>query len=397
MKIVRSSKCTTKWMTAEKRSILRRVLEEYGRVVNIFIDHFWEMDSLPTKAELLKPIVDLPETWLTARLRKVAAREALDMISSSREACDTRRQELLGAASKKFNRGKINQCRNLRQRAGDLTAVKPTHSGRTMNVSTTIANLREPKDATEFDAWLEVRCIGDGISIDIPIRFHHHFRKLSCRGERQQAYVVSLDFVQFSFEIETGPKRDGKVVVGIDTGIKSLATLSTGEKLGTDIEGIIDRINRCEHGSRGQQRARRALRQRIDEVAREITSRNDLDIVVVERLTGLGFFTKVRRRLTRKMRRSIGAWLYGYWLDKLRRNTEDDRVGFRSVQAWNTSITCPRCGLIDRRNRPSQGVFHCRGCDHTGDADVVASENIEGRFLSGPYGAGCKPLRLGLA
>jgi len=89
--------------------------------------------------------------------------------------------------------------------------------------------------------------------------------------------------------------------------------------------------------------------------------------------------------------------IYGYWLDKLRRNTEDDRVGFRSVPAWNTSIMCPRCGLIDRRNRPSQGVFHCRGCDHTGDADVVASENIEGRFLSGPYGAGCKPLRLSSA
>ena len=42
MKIVRSSKCTTKWLTAEKRSALRRVLEEYGRVVNIFIDHFWD-------------------------------------------------------------------------------------------------------------------------------------------------------------------------------------------------------------------------------------------------------------------------------------------------------------------------------------------------------------------
>ena len=32
MNIVRSSKCTTKWLTAEKRSTLRRVLEEYGRV-----------------------------------------------------------------------------------------------------------------------------------------------------------------------------------------------------------------------------------------------------------------------------------------------------------------------------------------------------------------------------
>ena len=132
-------------------------------------------------------------------------------------------------------------------------------------------------------------------------------------------------------------------------------------------------------------------------MAREILSRDDLDIVVVERLTGLGFFTKVRRRLTRKMRRSVGAWLYGYWLDKLRMRTEDDRVGFRSVPAWNTSITCPCCGHTDRRNRQSQSVFHCRGCGHHGDADVVASENIGGRFLSGPYGAGCELLGLSSA
>ena len=391
MKIVRSSKGTTKWMTAEKRSTLRRVLEEYGRVVNFFIDHFWD-EGCPPKAGLLKPIVDLPDTWLTARLRKVAGREAIDMIESSRRKTDGKCEDLLSAASRKFNKGKANQCRKLRERAFSLEAIKPQHSGRTMNVSTTIANLREPKGSSEFDAWLELRCIGEGISIDVPIRFHRHFKKLQSRGERQNAYVVSLDWIQFPFEIETGPKRDGKVVVGIDTGIKSLATLSTGEKLGEDIEGIIDRINRCEYGSNGQRRARRALKQRVDEVARDITARDDIDLVVVERLKGLGFFTKVRRRLTRSMRRSVGAWLYGYWLDKLRRNTEDDRVGFRSVPAWNTSITCPRCGHIDRGNRRSQSVFHCRGCDHHGDADIIASENIGGRFLSGPYGAGCKLL-----
>ena len=166
MKIVRSSKCTTKHLTDAKRRELCRVLEEYGRVVNVFIDHFWELLTPPSKAELLKPIVDLPDTWLTARLRKVAAREALDMISSSREVAVSKREELLSAASRKFNRGKVNQSRKLHLMASSLEAVKPTHSGRTMNVSTTIANLREPKDTTEFDAWLEIRCVGEEVAIE---------------------------------------------------------------------------------------------------------------------------------------------------------------------------------------------------------------------------------------
>jgi len=50
--------------------------------------HFW--DHPPKKAELLKSVVNLPTTWLTARLRKVAAREALDLISSAKELAKTR-------------------------------------------------------------------------------------------------------------------------------------------------------------------------------------------------------------------------------------------------------------------------------------------------------------------
>lgn len=42
MKIVRSTKCSVKFLTAKKREQLRCVLAEYGRVVNFFIDYFWD-------------------------------------------------------------------------------------------------------------------------------------------------------------------------------------------------------------------------------------------------------------------------------------------------------------------------------------------------------------------
>ena len=82
MKIFRSSKCSIKFANPAKLLQLKEVLQEYGRVANIFIEHFWNA-GLPSKAELLKPIVDLTKkTWLTARLRKVAAREAIDMVNT---------------------------------------------------------------------------------------------------------------------------------------------------------------------------------------------------------------------------------------------------------------------------------------------------------------------------
>ena len=88
MKIIRSTKCSLKFSTSKKKSELNYILTEYSKVVNFFIEYFWsDLDNIPSKSKLLKPIVDLPLdiTWLSARLRKVAAREAIDMVLSTKE------------------------------------------------------------------------------------------------------------------------------------------------------------------------------------------------------------------------------------------------------------------------------------------------------------------------
>ena len=147
MKIKRSSKCTLKFANPQKLVQLRTVITEYGQVVNFFINHFW--DNPTTKAELLKPIVDLPETWLSARARKVAAREALDMISSAKR--------------------KAEECNE--------KPIKPIHRGKRMHVSSTLARF-EVSRTKEFDGWLHLHSLGKKIIIDLPLKGHKHFNKL---------------------------------------------------------------------------------------------------------------------------------------------------------------------------------------------------------------------------
>lgn len=355
MKISRSTSCTLKFATQSKRDCLGTVLEEYGRVVNQFIELFWA--SCPKKSELLKPVVDSAQTWFSARLRKVAAREAIDMIHVAKAAAKATRK----------------------------TAKQPTHRGQRMCVSSTIAALRDSQGAT-FDCWLHLSSIGNGIILDLPIKRHKHFNSLAARGRRCESYVITRTGVQFAFEIETGPKRSPDRCIGVDTGINALASLSTGEQLGRDIKDRIDRIKRCKHGSKGQKRAVRALRQRMDEVAKVVTSRASL--VVVENLKGITKNTK--RRLVKSMRRSIGRWNVRYWLGTLQRKCEDDRVSFRTVSPRYTSQQCSQCGFTDRKNRHGE-LFRCLGCGYEANADVQASRNILARFLAGPYGAGCQP------
>lgn len=349
-----------KFATSTKHAKLAEVLDEYAKTVNFFIDSFW--NKTPHKAELLKPIVDLPQTWLSARLRKVAAREAIDMVTASKK--------------------RMPKC-----------PVKPEHKGKRMCVSSTIANLRAPKEAEGFDRWLELRCIGNKVKIDIPIKLHKHFNRLAAKGRQQASYVITKSSVQFSFEIETGPKRDGGKAVGLDTGIACLATLSDGSKFGTNIKQQIERIQRCQHGSKGQTRARRALRQSMDEHARDI-SQCGADVLVVENLKGISNGTKLKRRLSQNIRRFVGNWNWKYFLGRLQQQCESNRVAFRTVSPRNTSITCSNCGHINKKNRKSQSLFRCLECDFQNNADDNASRNIVDRFVSGPYGAGYKPMEV---
>lgn len=365
MKIQRSSKCSLKFSTEKKRAQLREILTEYGTVVNFFIQHFWG-SAIPSKGKLLKPIVDLPgdQTWMTARLRKVAAREAIDM------------------------------CQAAKKRWGDK-AVMPTHRGKRMCVSSTIGRLEKSENDGDFDAWLILTSIGNKIRLDLPIKFHRHFNRLFARGKRQESYVITDKEVQFAFEIETQEKKAKGINLGLDTGMKAMAATSVGGLYGLDVWGILEAIKRCAHGSKRQRSLRRSLRQRMDEIAISIFREHpDLRLLVVEKLKNMNKGTKLKRRLSKNMRRSLGAWAYRYWLDRIERGCEDNRVVFRSVPPAYTSQRCFACGHTERGNRLSQDVFRCLSCAHTDNADLNASKNILDRFLSGPYGAGFQPNNL---
>jgi hypothetical protein len=368
MKVLRSSRCSLREATRSKQTVLRDLLAEYGRVVNVFIGRFWSRRW--SKSELVRENLKIEGTWLSARLRKVAAREAIDMVASARE------------------------------RDGRW-ARRPVHHGQRMCVSSTIAGLRPAKSAHEFDAWLHLASVGRKIVLDLPIRFHRHYQKFAedPRARRLESYVITADTVQFAFELEVEPPRSDGAELGLDSGVRALATLSDGRRFGTDLLPLLDRIDRRVHGSRGQQRARRALRQRIAEVAKEVVSL-DPRCLVVEDLKGLHHGTRRDRRLSRGMRRSLGAWTYREWLGRLRMACETNRVRFERVPPAYTSQRCHVCGHTERGNRKGE-VFRCRGCGYLGNADENAARNLLIRFgerelhPAGAYGPGFQRADMG--
>jgi IS605 OrfB family transposase len=362
MKLIRSTKCSLKFATAKKRNDLLTILSEYLKVVNIFIDYFWLNTDKASKGELLKPVVDIPETWLSARLRKVAAREAIDMINASKQRWKEK-------------------------------AVKPVHKGNRMYVSCTIADLVTTKnngykteDSRLFDAWLHIASVGNKMIMDLPIKYHKHFNKYNNIGKRLNSYIITKNYVQFSFEIVTETKKEGLKCIGVDTGINALASLNNGNQYGKDIKDCIERVKRCKQKSNGYYVAKRALKQRIDETAKEIIKTENPDLIVVEQLKNMGYKSKLKARLSKSIRASIGTWNWKYWLKRLEAQCELNRISFRTVAPYYTSTTCPTCGQTNRGNRNGE-KFLCLNCGHADNADINAGRNILNRFLTGQYGA----------
>ena len=356
MKVIRSTRCSVTEATRSKRLRVRQVLAEYGVVANQFIDKFWTRKW--SKKELLARNIEVPQTWLSARLRKVAAREAIDMVRAARE------------------------------RDGKW-AKKPVHHGKRMHVSSTIASLSLKQEATNFDAWLHLASIGRGIRMNLPVKFHRHYHGLANdpRARRLESYILTEDTVQLAFALEVEePRREGPEF-GLDTGINTLAALSDGTRLGTDIKPMVERIKRCRHGSKGQKRARRAIHQRIAEVAKEVVSLNPR-LVVAEDLILLSHGRTTHHRVSKSMRQSLGAWTYRDWLDRLRQACELNRVQFAQVPPAYTSQRCHVCGHTERGNRKGE-EFRCRACGYTDQADVNAARNLLDRF----YGLEPNPAR----
>ncbi len=93
----------------------------------------------------------------------------------------------------------------------------------------------------------------------------------------------------------------------------------------------------------------------------------------------------IRSRVTvrKAQRRQHHSWSFFDLRQKITYKAELQGVPLVLVDPRNTSRTCPMCGCVDKRNRPSQSVFSCIRCGFSGLADAIAAENIRRAALVG--------------
>ncbi|MCC3772775.1 transposase [Streptomyces sp. UNOC14_S4] len=258
-------------------------------------------------------------------------------------------------------------------------------------------------DSTPHDPVTRVRLQGVG-----NVRVHQHravvgrVKTISVKREGKHWYVV-LTAEQAMPE----PLPATGSVVGIDMGVASFFTTSSGEhienprhgrKSAARLESAQQALSRCKRGSRRRRKAvqkvatlhRKVRRQRLDHAHKaalglvrehDFIAHEDLKIRSMSkapgpRPNGDGTYAPNGAAAKAGLNRSIADAGWGVFLAILSAKAESAGREVMAVDPRNTSRTCPECGHVAKENRPTQGKFHCVSCGHTAHADTVGALNV---------------------
>ncbi|MFG2003497.1 RNA-guided endonuclease InsQ/TnpB family protein [Spirillospora sp. NPDC048911] len=86
-----------------------------------------------------------------------------------------------------------------------------------------------------------------------------------------------------------------------------------------------------------------------------------------------------RTRVARHQRATHSSWPFHQLEEHITYKAQRAGVPVLTVDAHYTSQTCPRCGHVSRRNRPTRDAFWCVVCGLAGPADHIAAVNVRTR------------------
>jgi IS605 OrfB family transposase len=362
--VIRSTKTTLKFSNKNKLDNLHLFIEEYRRVVGLFVDILWDMENVPNL--LPKEITSQINTWLSARAVQCAGKQASGIVRGTK-AKEHKRQFII---NKLNNECKFKQARKLEAINNKLKSSKPN-----INKVEPVLDSRFVKvvlnNETSFDGWMILSSLGNKMKIEIPFKAHKHFNKLKHNGTIKQTVQLSKRNITFLFELPEVEKKQSGAVIGIDIGQTDAISCSDNQQISKDNHGhsyetICKKLVKRKKGSKAFRRAETHRTNYINWVVNQI----NLDNVQTVRRENIKHLRKGTRT-----RRTLSHWNYGELFESLDRRLNSLGVQVVKINPTYTSQRCFSCGWTRKSNRLKK-QFKCKSCGHTDDADLNASKNI---------------------
>ena len=229
--------------------------------------------------------------------------------------------------------------------------------------------------------------------IRMPMIFGEYQKQRLSRvhGQADLIFTNNAFYLAVVVDIPEEPEYEPIGYIGVDLGVKNIATTSDGRNYSGDAVRL-KRITTAKHRNRLQKKGTRSAKRRLKKISgkekrfqRIVNHSISKEIIAEAKGTGRGVAledlsninqeTVVRRR-QRYMRLS---WSFHQLRSFIEYKARVSGVSIKIVDPHNTSRECPQCHVIDKRNRKNRDAFKCVQCGYGGEADYVASLNIKSR------------------
>ncbi len=218
--------------------------------------------------------------------------------------------------------------------------------------------------------------------------------KARLEGVRRQADLILKKgkwYLYVTVEVPEEAQITPKDWMGVDLGIRNLAVDSDGDKhTGDKVEVVRQKQARlkAELQSVGTKSSKKKLKALSGKEARfRADTNHTISKTLVskakdtQRGIALEDLTGIRTGVTvKKGQRAIhSSWGFYQLRTFIEYKARLSGVPVAIVDPANTSITCPKCDCINKRNRRSQAEFCCKSCGFSDHADHVGAINIARR------------------
>lgn len=343
--MIRKSSVNLGYANKIKLEQIKEVLVESNRVVNLYIDFFWELKDFKSTFATHKV-----ETWLSARMQQCLGKQALEIVKSQRK-----KRKKSKPVFKKY-------VINLDQRFIDIFF-----------------------DINSFDLWIKLSSLGNKIILSMPSRKHKHLNQFLQDGwtvlkSGRLRLVDDKLFFDIYFEKEVPIKSKGKTL-GLDVGYKNLLATSDKKLYGAGFDEVYNKISRKKQGSKAFKKSLKHRDQLVNQTINQVDL-SKIQKLIVEDLKNVKQNTKGKFR--KSFNNKLQRWCYSKVLDKLAMRCEAEGLELIKINPAYTSQKCSKCGIIDEKNRKGES-YRC-ACGNKMHADTNAAINISRMGAYSPHG-----------
>jgi len=168
---------------------------------------------------------------------------------------------------------------------------------------------------------------------------------------------------------ETSRMKKFNNVLGCDVGLKHSVSCSD-RYLGHGLKRAIrtDRIRTAERRRQGHKvssKVKTLIKQILDREAKTVLRRSQRSLSAIA--------VESPKRLANLRSGKLQGWARSYFANRLHILGKENGVLILDINPYQTSQTCSKCGIVDKKSRRSRDEFVCASCGHKDHADTNAS------------------------